>query len=67
MMKITRLEYQYVEDYKFYRVCYVIDDYYKHLTFIQDRDVDTTVPEVLVSSLRGTLECQPKELTYARV
>jgi hypothetical protein len=65
-MKINKLLWQWVEDYKFYRVIYWLDGQ-KHLVFIQEADirgVDKTVPDAVAYWLRAELDCEPEEHVF---
>jgi len=64
-LTITQLKWQWVEDLKVYRIVYVLNNCYKHTTFIQARDMpDLPMDEVLKKLMNVKVECEPEEESW---
>ena len=62
-MKISKLIWQYVEDYDFYRIQYVLDGYW-HKIQLSGWNVQGDIPTFVCKALRAELDCVPEEKVY---
>jgi hypothetical protein len=61
--KISKLAWQYVEDYDFYTIEYILDGYW-HKIQLSGWNVDDSIPDFISKALRAKLDCKPEERIY---
>lgn len=57
------LKYHYVEDFKFYRIDYILNGYF-HRIQLSEWNVDCPMPEFIAKSLRAVIACEPEEMVF---